>query len=66
MNFAVVIALFALILTMASAYPGVPCDCGYEWEPVCGVDGLTYNNKCLAKCFKKQIKRKGECKKFGC
>ena len=27
-----------------------PCDCEKKYRPVCGVDGLTYDNKCSLDC----------------
>ena len=46
------------------------CDipCAYDYDPVCGDDGVQYDNKCLfkiAKCKKKvmAVAYTGECKK---
>ena len=46
------------------------CDipCAYDYDPVCGDDGVQYDNKCLfkiAKCKKKamSVAYTGECKK---
>lgn len=48
---------------------GMKCDygengkeCPMVWEPVCGVDGVTYDNKCFAALNKVEIAYFGECK----
>ncbi len=35
--------------------------CTADYSPVCGVDGRTYSNECLAKSAKVEIKARGEC-----
>ncbi|EDV26254.1 uncharacterized protein TRIADDRAFT_54057 [Trichoplax adhaerens] len=29
---------------------GLPCDCQLKYEPVCGINGQTFGNPCLAQC----------------
>jgi hypothetical protein len=38
------------------------CVCTREYSPVCGINGQTYSNACLAKCARIEIAYSGECK----
>ena len=37
------------------------CNCGLAYTPVCGVDGQTYGNACIANCTNQAVASQGEC-----
>lgn len=37
------------------------CVCTEIFAPVCGVDGRTYGNACIAECRKVEVASEGEC-----
>jgi len=58
------IALLALGLSACATSRVVPpeaCVCEEIYAPVCGVDGSTYGNACLAACVGVAVDRPGEC-----
>ncbi len=48
------------------AHQEIPCVCDDVWEPVCGVDGLTYGNVCEAECAQIAVLHQGECQPPEC
>ncbi|XP_060607648.1 serine protease inhibitor dipetalogastin-like [Ruditapes philippinarum] len=56
--------LMLCIVVFAEAYEAVtkgPCYCPAIVLPVCGVDGNTYSNACLAECDGIEVEYEGEC-----
>ena len=38
------------------------CACDLKYAPVCGGDGQTYGNACIAKCINQNVVSQGACK----
>lgn len=51
---------------LAECVPDQGCACTEQYEPVCGVDGTTYGNACMAGCAGVSIAHKGECGAISC
>ncbi len=62
----------AIVADDEAAGPGVeepelkPCICPLYYDPVCGVDGVTYSNGCFAACAGVKIEHEGPCEEESC
>lgn len=39
------------------------CDCGMEYDPICGMDGITYWSECELRCVGQEFAYYGECER---
>lgn len=47
--------------TSSNGSPFDNCNCSLTYSPVCGGDGQTYGNACIAKCINQNVVSQGEC-----
>ena len=45
-----------------SPVPINECVCTFQYDPVCGINGVTYGNSCVANCAQVKINYSGECR----
>ncbi|CAB3230618.1 unnamed protein product [Arctia plantaginis] len=50
--------LLLVVAQMSTAFAHPPCACTRNFQPVCGSDAQTYNNKCLLDCASSQSETK--------
>ena len=54
--------ILKLILLMSTfLFSQDPCTCENDFNPVCGFDGFTYPNECMALCFGVSVDYQGSC-----
>ncbi|KAH3725065.1 serine protease inhibitor dipetalogastin-like [Dreissena polymorpha] len=58
--------LFFIAAVCLMAIGADACICTMDYRPVCGVDGITYDNLCELNCESVQKKHDGACPKTDC
>ena len=50
-----------IVLMSTFLFSQDPCTCENDFNPVCGFDGFTYPNECMALCFGVSVDYQGSC-----
>ena len=60
----VLLLVLSCSIAMSRVVPGGngdSCMCAKDFTPVCGVDKVTYSNRCMADCVTVSVQCEGEC-----
>ena len=63
---------FGFLMSVAAKHPGIgrgiprPCICPANYQPVCGVNVVTYSNLCRLNCAQVRLAYRGRCRRPAC